>query len=69
MAVDPEVQDYPMLAIQCPDCKRKHITPRCEEDPNDAVRALILCPDCCADGFGTTTYINAAGAEIEPDTI
>ncbi len=58
--------NHPMISIECPDCKLKHITPRCEDDPAEAVKAYIQCPECIGGGFGSTTYINAEGLELEP---
>jgi DNA-directed RNA polymerase subunit RPC12/RpoP len=58
LGLSSDIKDYPMLPIECPDCGLKHITPRCEDDPAEAVKAIILCPECVNGGFGTTTYIS-----------
>lgn len=56
------------IALECPDCGRKHKALRCEEDPPNAVKAWIVCPECWSGGFGTTQYEDAEGREVHWDT-
>lgn len=55
----------PFIHLRCPKCGMTKDTPRIgDEDPPRAHTALIVCPDCCGGGFGSTTYLDAEGNEV-----
>lgn len=60
------LRDFAKLRIECPICRRTADSVRDELDPPEAVKALILCPDCVGGDFGETTYLNAAGETLLP---
>ena len=55
------------IDLECPKCGLKHSAIRFDDDPPSAVKAWIICPECCGGDFGTTRYEDAKGAEVSWD--
>lgn len=53
-----------IIHLKCPGCGLEKDSPLLEEDPPGAFIAEIMCPDCFAGGFGSTTYYDKNGNEI-----
>jgi hypothetical protein len=64
MCEDVDLPEVTFLPIECPRCGRTASSARDQMDPPEAVKALILCPDCVGGDFGTTTYLNEKGQEL-----
>lgn len=63
---DVDLPEVDFLPIECPKCGRTADSARDQLDPQEAVKAIILCPDCVGGDFGTTTYLDADGNELLP---
>ncbi|MEO1637770.1 MAG: hypothetical protein AAFU41_00815 [Pseudomonadota bacterium] len=63
---DVDLPEVAFLPIECPKCGRTAESARDQMDPPEAVKAIILCPDCVGGDFGTTTYLDASGNELLP---
>jgi hypothetical protein len=61
---DVDLPEVSFLPIECPQCGRKASSARDQLDPEEAVRAEILCPECVGGDFGTTRYFDADGREL-----
>lgn len=57
------------IDLECPKCGRKHQAIRFDDDPANAAKAWILCPECCGGDFGTTRYEDANGQEVPWDAV